>query len=433
MTGLREILTARRATQLWYVPWLGVAMALMMLRIFAIARVLDLKGFGTYSAGLLVSGTFCMLGCLGLQSMLQRKMPVMLMRQRSKAALILLVQCLAVALACASVSMLASGFVASAAGLAPIALAVGLVHGLSQQVFLLVTVESRSRGDPLRYAFQNFWRASCVLCAGLMVANQTGSALWVLLAEACVSLVMSYATLARNVREARVSIASVTLIAVRRLGKLPWRTAFVLLLVSMVGFFHLNVDRWAAAESLAPERFALYSFAAIVLTMAQTIQSMINASIYPMLSRRFANSGMRPTFRLSARISIATLAGSILMGVPSLIIFAQIIEHWFPSYRSATGILVIFFGVAVLRVSDFWSSFLMVSGQEMRLLVLDCLVLAAGASIWIVLTPEHLSDLWAYGMLAALLAVGHYLATATMAWLLVRQPSTVAENTHINI
>ena len=121
------------------------------------------------------------------------------------------------------------------------------------------------------------------------------------------------------------------------------------------------------------------------------------------------------------------------MGVPSLIIFAQIIEHWFPSYRSATGILVIFFGVAVLRVSDFWSSFLMVSGQEMRLLVLDCLVLAAGASIWIVLTPEHLSDLWAYGMLAALLAVGHYLATATMAWLLVRQPSTVAENTHINI
>ena len=148
MTGLREILTARRATQLWYVPWLGVAMALMMLRIFAIARVLDLKGFGTYSAGLLVSGTFCMLGCLGLQSMLQRKMPVMLMRQRSKAALILLVQCLAVALACASVSMLASGFVASAAGLAPRALPSALSTAFLSRFFFSSRWKAEAAGTP---------------------------------------------------------------------------------------------------------------------------------------------------------------------------------------------------------------------------------------------------------------------------------------------
>ena len=146
MIKLREFLTARRMKQLWYLPLLGTAMGLMMLRILAMARVLDVAGFGTYSAGLLISGTFCMLGCLGLQSILQRDMPVMLMRLRARAGLVLLLQCLLVALACASVGVLASGFVVSAGGLPSLALVVGIVHGLSQQVFLLVTVESRSRG-----------------------------------------------------------------------------------------------------------------------------------------------------------------------------------------------------------------------------------------------------------------------------------------------
>ena len=435
MIKLREFLKTRRMQQLWYLPLLGIAMGLMMLRILAMARMLDVAEFGTYSAGLLISGTFCMLGCLGLQSMLQRDMPVMLMRRRSLAALVLLMQCLAVALACAVVGVLASGFVVSVGGLPSLVLVVGITHGLSQQVFLLVTVESRSRGEPLRYAFQNFSRAAFVLCIGLTMASQTGSAAWVLLAEAGVSLVMSYATLAQNLSQVRLSFAGLARVAVRRLDKLHWRTAFVLFLVSVVGFLFLNFDRWAAAESLAPERFALYSFAAIVLTVAQTVQSMMNASIYPMLSRRFATVGLRVAFRLSAWISITTLVGAILLSVPGLIIFGHIIERWFPDYRAATEILVIFFGIAVLRVSDFWSSFLMISGHEMWLLALNCLVLTAGTSVWMLFRSGYRfmpSDLAPYAMLAALLSVGHYLASAAMAWRLMHRSGTKTTKTHLN-
>ena len=71
---------------------------------------------------------------------------------------------------------LASGFVVTVGGLPSLILAAGVVHGLSQQIFLLVTVESRSRGDPVAYAFQNFWRSLLVLCIGWVVASQTGSA-----------------------------------------------------------------------------------------------------------------------------------------------------------------------------------------------------------------------------------------------------------------
>lgn len=419
MIMLRDVLTERRRKQLWYLPVLGSAMGLMMLRILAMARMLDVAAFGTYSAGLLVSGTFCMLGCLGLQSMLQRDMPVMLMRLRSRAALVLLLQCLLVALACAAAGMLASNFFSSVAGLPSIALSIGIAHGLSQQVFLLVTVESRSRGEPLRYAFQNFWRAACILAASTAVAGQTGSATWVLLAEAAVSLALSYATLDRNLRQARISLAGIVRVAARRLGTIRWHTALVLFLVSVLGFLQVNVDRWAAAELLTAERFALYSFAAIVLTVAQSVQSMMNASVYPMLSRRFAVAGLRVTFRLSAGISIATLAAGLLLAIPGLLVFEGVIDRWFPAYRASTGLLVIFFGIAVLRVSDFWSSFLMISGHETRLLILDALVLFAGAAIWWPFFSAYRaghSDLLLYAMLAALLAAGHYVCGAGMAW-----------------
>lgn len=427
MIKLREFLNAQRMKQLWYLPWLGVAMGLMMLRILAMARVLDLAEFGTYSTGLLISTTFCMFGCLGLQSMLQRDMPVMLMRHRYRAALVLLMQCLMVAILCACVGILASGFLPSLGDLASLTLIASIVHGLSQQIFLLITVESRSRGEPLRYALQNFCRSAFILCIGLVVAHQTGLALWALIAEAIVTLVTAYAILAQSIRQVRLTLPEIFRIAMRRLGKVRWRTAFILFLISIVGFFHLNLDRWIAAEALAPERFALYSFAAIILTVAQSIQSMINASIYPMLARRFATVGLISTFNLSARISFVMLIGAILLGIPSLMAFRQIIEYWFPDYLSTTGLLVIFFSISVLRVADFWSSFLMISGHEMRLLILTSLVLTIGAIVWIFYVGKYQAnpeDLTAYGMLGALLAVGHYIASAAIAWHILRKAST---------
>lgn len=427
MIRLRELLNTRRMKQLWYLPLLGAAMGLMMLRILVMARVLDLPGFGTFSAGLLISSTFCMLGCLGLQSMLQRDMPVMLLRRRYRAAVILLTQCVMVALLCAMLGALASGFVVTVGGLPSLILAAGVVHGLSQQIFLLVTVESRSRGDPVAYAFQNFWRSLLVLCIGWVVASQTGSAAWVLTAEAAVSLVLSYAIVVQSLRRVSLTFLVIARVALLRLGKLSWRTALVLFLVSIVGFLHLNLDRWVAAQALPPERFALYAFAAIVLTVAQSVQSMVNASIYPMLARRFATAGLAATFHLSAKISIAMLAGALVLGIPGLFIFDQIIEHWFADYRSTTTLLVIFFGIAMLRVSDFWSSFLLISGHETRLLALTAAVLAGGAAGWALYVRCFQNDSMnptLYGMLGALLAVGHYVASAAMAWHILRQAPT---------
>src|SRR5438105_6307399 len=142
-------LTPRRARQLWYAPLLAIAVALTMIRSLVIAQLLDVRGFGQFSGGILVSGTFCMLGCLGLQSMLQREWPVDLVRQRERAGLVRAAQCQLVALACFVLGLLAAAAGLAPPGMSPRLLAVGLVHGLSQQLFLVATIESRSRGDVL--------------------------------------------------------------------------------------------------------------------------------------------------------------------------------------------------------------------------------------------------------------------------------------------
>ena len=423
---LRDFLTSRRLKQLWYLPVLGAAMALMMLRILALAKLLDVPAFGVYSAGLLVSSTFCILGTLGLQSMLQRDMPVLLMHGRERASVCLLMQSVLVATACAALCLIVSAFASGLAGLTSVALAAGVLHGLSQQLFLLVTVESRSRGEAVRYAVQNFWRGTLILLACLALAVAGASPVQVLLAEAALSLALSAATLVTAVGRSGLSLWAATQLALHRLGQTRWGTAATLLLVSITGFFHLNIDRWFAAEWLSVERFALYAFAAVVLTVAGAAQSMVNASVYPMLARRFALHGARLTFRRAGALSLATLVGAGVLALPAHWLMGWAIDAWYAPYREALGLLGVFIAVAVLRVADYWSSFLMICGRERVLLGVNLGVLLMGVAAWAMLETgggAMPSDPLAYAKLALVLTAGHSMVCALLAWLVQRKPA----------
>ena len=133
--------------EVWYVPILALAMGLMMLRPLLMARLFNAPEFGTYIAGLLVSSSFCVLGCLGLQPKLQRSMPMGFVARKELASQILVFQAILVALLLALLGCLIGVADFSIAGLSPGNFAVSVVHGLSQQIFLLSTVESRSRGE----------------------------------------------------------------------------------------------------------------------------------------------------------------------------------------------------------------------------------------------------------------------------------------------
>jgi O-antigen/teichoic acid export membrane protein len=419
ITGLIGELTRSRMRQLWYAPVLTLAMGLMMARMLIMARLLDVRSFAQFSAGLLVSSTFCMFGCLGLQSMLQREWPVNVIRGQERRGLIRAAQCNLLALTCVAAGLLAAAFGLSPARIPPQLLAVGVLHGLSQQVFLIATVESRSRGEALRFSQQNLLRALAVLAAGAAVAVLTGSGVATLGMEALISITISAGVFQRAVRRAAFRTCEIYDLAVRRMRYVQWSSAITLMAVMGVSFILLNADRWVAADQLGAERFAHYSFAWIVLMLAQSVQAVINASLYPMLARRFARGGRVEAFRACVLASVGMLILGAVCAAPLWLALGLGIVRWFPMYQDTMYLLPWFLFVAVIRVSDLWSSYLLIVGREAPLLAINVASAVAAIAAWAALIrPWERSQLLPYdvALLAVLLTIVSYAAAVGLAW-----------------
>ncbi len=393
-------------------------MGLIMLRMLIMARVFSVEQFAQFSGGLLVSSTFSMLGCLGLQTMLQREWPVNLMRGQERRGVVRAAQCSLVALACALVCLAVVLVVRPAAGMSLAVLSIGVLHGFSQQLFVIATVESRSRGDALRYSRENMARAVAVLGLGVAVAVLTGSAVATLACEATLGVMFSAAFFLGSLTRAAQRTDTIYALAARGLRGVSWRAAFTLMAIGGVSFFVTNVDRWVAVNRLSAKEFGTYSFAWIVLLIAQAVQLVVNASAYPLIARRFAVGGHRAAFLACAGLSGAALAVGMIVVVPAGAVLTYAVPHWFPMYADALIVLPIFLLVALLRVSDFWTSYLVITGRETQLLTLNCVVGFCGAAIWGVLVNWQLSRLHPrqVALLALTLTSLSYLSVACFAW-----------------
>ncbi|MDR6854117.1 hypothetical protein [Variovorax guangxiensis] len=409
------LLSPSRIRQLWYVPLLALSMGLMMLRILVMARLLDVHAFAEFSGGILISSTFCMIGCLGLQSMLQREWPVNLVRRQELRGLVRAAQCNLIALGCCVIGLLGAAFRILPSGTPSALLGVGLLHGVSQQLFLVATVESRSRGDALRFAIQNLLRAVAAFALSVAAALWTGSAELALAIDALVTIALSLGFFQSALARVRFGSLAVYLLAIRRLRLVRWNSALTMMLIMVIGFGLLNADRWVASDRLDVEGFAHYSLAWIVLSISQSAQAVVNASVYPLLARRFAEHGCRVAFGVCLRVSTAILIVGAVTAVPLYLILDYGIDRWYPRYGDARALIPLFLAIAVLRVSDFWTSFLLIAGLEAQLLKLNICAMAFGLLGWLGLVrvwnvePMTLHQV---SWLAALLTVGAYMMAA---------------------
>lgn len=413
------MLSPRRIRQLWYAPLLALAMGLMMLRMLVMARLLDVPAFAEFSGGILVSSTFCMIGCFGLQSMLQREWPIYLVRRQELRGLVRAAQCNLVALGCGLAGLLGAAFGISLAGTTPALLGIGLLHGLSQQLFLVATVESRSRGEALRFAHQNLLRAAVALALSAAAAQWTGSAGLALAIDAVVTIALSQGLFQKSLGRTRFGTTAVYQLAIRRLSLVNWSSALTMMLVMAIGFGLLNADRWLASDRLDPAGFANYSFAWIVLSIAQSAQAVINASVYPLLARRFAEYGREVAFGVCLRVSVSILAVGAVMAVPLYLAVDYGIHRWYPRYSDALALIPLFLAIAVLRASDFWTSFLLIAGLEARLLRLNLGAMAFSMLAWVALVRPWNAEpatLQQVSWLAALLTLSAYLTAARASW-----------------
>jgi len=374
--------SSMRQLQFWYIPILASAMIIMMARPLLIARLLDTEAFASYSFGLLISSTFSMLGCLGLQSLLQRQMPMDLVSGRDTAALLMLFQCVVVAFACVvcAWSVPVSGF--EMIGLSSTGIFISLLHGLSQQMFVLATVESRSRAEPLRFSLQNVYRAVLVFSVAGGVAHYSRSASMTLLVEAVFSLAAAGWIISNSLMRTRLGLLAMFQLAFKRFNLIPWSSAFSFLGVMLVSFMLLNVDRWLAASTLSSQDFANYAFAWIILTAAQSVQVIINSSVYPYLARLYARRGVVASFGFVFRLGLSLFAVGLLFTWPVCFFADAVINTWFHRYKPSVELIPLFMGASLLRVTDFWSSYLMIIGKEALLLKVNVIAALGGLILW---------------------------------------------------
>jgi O-antigen/teichoic acid export membrane protein len=208
----------------------------------------------------------------------------------------------------------------------------------------------------------------------------------VVLAESIVTLA-SFLWIGRGI-VAATGLGALTLLrrALRRLKIATWRAAIVLMLGSLLGFLTSAADRWLATLYLDLQQFGHYAFAWTSIAAAQTFQYLINASLFPLIGRRYWETSSRAAFRLSAALSfgLACLGAAAAAAISPFVGLA--IARWFPQQAGAVGLVEPLLIAAVLRVADFWSSFLLVIRREGLLLYLQIATLALCSAIYCVAT-----------------------------------------------
>ena len=188
--------------------------------------------------------------------------------------------------------------------------------------------------------------------------------------------------------------------------------------VSVVGFLQMSLDRWFASDRLTPAIFAHYAFVCIVLSVGQSAQALINASAYPFVARRYAQHGVSAAYRICFLLSVALLATGALCLLPTLYFLRYAVQTWYIRYADVVGLLPLLLGVAVLRLSDFWTSFLAISHHETLLFKVNAwalLVAVAAFALYGWVMPEGANSLFGAGVLATLISVVPYVALSLAA------------------
>lgn len=168
----------------------GFAAILMMGRMLAYAKLLTVPEFGTLSIGLLISASLAMVNAFGLYLLMQRDLPYLFAARRVTRGMIMMCEVTLVTVLCAVPLLGLSVTGMSLAGGAGALLALAAVHGLTNQLFGIVSTESKSRLLQTEFSVTLFSRSCVVSVAGLLTAVKIGSAEAILAAEILATAVM---------------------------------------------------------------------------------------------------------------------------------------------------------------------------------------------------------------------------------------------------
>ena len=352
-----------------YVPILGIAMVIMTARLFAYAAFLDATNYGLLSIGFLVSTTFGMLAGFGSYIELQRQLPILYRAGKVAAPVGLTLNALAMNVILLALAAMALGLWAVVDRSEDefnylFIFLIGAFNGYFQQAFLILSAESKSRLEMVRYAVQNMVRSCIVVTAGTMAAGIFRAADAILIAELASTGAIALTILYRQLAGAGIKAARVLPLTVAGLRRNKISALFVLSLLSLVASLSTSVDRWIGAKVLDVAAFGQYSFALTAMLSALYLQSIINASAFSIFSVKFADAGARACFAMVAKFSFGLLGVSLLASAIIHPVLVALIPQFFAQYGDIGRYLYLLLIAASFRASEYFSSYLVISGNE---------------------------------------------------------------------
>ncbi|HLJ71598.1 MAG TPA: hypothetical protein VKU03_09790 [Roseiarcus sp.] len=405
-----------------YTPLLGLSAVVSLAKLIVYARLVSADEYGAIAQMFLIGSTFGVVGSFGFYLLALRELPGLHVRRREFAMAILLGQAAIISTASAAAACVllipfgAAGVFATRIG--GLGIAVGLFYAWTQLCFQIATTEARSRLEMTRYSADIALRAVATMGAGIVAILAGRHARVIVLAEAVVTLILFLWVGAGILARIEIAAAALLAKAARRLKLAAWRAAVVLMLGSLLSFLTGAVDRWLAAAFLDLQQFGYYAFAWTSIAAAQSFQFLINASLFPLIGRRYWAKSAQDAFRLTAALSLG-LAGCGAVAAAMVAPFAGLaVARWFPHQAGAVALIAPLLIAAVLRVADFWSSFLLVVRREALLLKLQIVTLGLAGLVFAaaILASGRPPTAQSLAWLAVGLAAGNFALCGAAAW-----------------
>lgn len=411
-------MAVRIIAHLKYAPILGFAAMLGLVRIGIYAKLLDVAEFGLLSKALLISGFFCVVGSFGFQILAQRDLPTVFAHHRYRFGLVILGK---------------AGMITSVAALllcflpllhffplqvSALVFLIAVLHGWALQSFMLLVLDSRSRLEMIPYSMHILSRTVFSLVLASVVALLGGGGIGILLAEVLVTVIQAGRIMQKLLFAAHFSWDVFLRLCKKGFSQKEWSVAGILLLGTTLAFLSGSADRWIAADALSAKQFGLYSFSWIPLVAAMSIQSLLNAGLFPLIAQRRVAGSDRKALRVTAMVSIGLLLFSFAAAFLANYLIAWIISKWYGQYTDALPLFLPLLLAAAFRVSDFWSSYLIIVHRHISLLVTQSfLILTAFLYCRYGLQgTDWMSDPYNFTLLALFLAVGNYIVNAVVAF-----------------
>lgn len=363
-------------SQWQYALILAVANAISIGRIFLYAKLISVESFGHYASLTLVSNVFILIGSLGFITELQKTLPIFF----KKGELFKTLQVLTQVLIIVSIVFLASSVICllnkPIFGLKSILIFIGLLGGLSQLLFSIVTSETRAKLLLNKYSTQILYRNVAILFAGLVVVIYAKDATLIFLWESIVTLGISILLLLKFLPDVkRFGLNNILKSALTGLKTYRWTLLLSMFSISILAFLMQNGERYLANSHLSLTAFAVLSFGLIIPNIANTIQAIINSSIFTNQVLRFSDYGKKSVIRYSLKISLVFAVIFSVVSIPMYFISEIAIQEYYPTYIQILPYLPIIFAAFVIRSSDFVSNIFIIINKPFYVVVVNLIYL----------------------------------------------------------